>query len=229
MTMIGEDSQIYQILNPAISQDNLGSFSDVLNESWGSFYKITPEILKRRLESGELFIGSYVNKEPVGILETISLKTDTIPSDLTQFKNMARYVCSQVGDYKELTNDGLWNSKSSDSNVLVFVDVTVLEKYREKNYSGPSLFSGIIECAKEELKSEKMSKIKYATTFTPNYVPIIEKHLLQGAFDTEFVLKNARPGYEPKGKKNFSDVNFMCYMAPGFLAQAGQSESKKSA
>jgi len=212
-----EDSIRFGILDDSCL-NNLQAFTDILNESWGTFFKTTPEILKRRLESDELFIGAYVNEKPVGILETISLKVEMLPSNLIGFKDMTRYVCSQIGNYHELTAGGLWKPRNSDSNVLVFVDVTVLEKYREKNYSGPSIFSGIIERSKEEIKSENFWKIEYAPTFTPNHEPIIKKHIGQGAFDTEFVLKNARRGYEPKGKKNFSDVNFMCYMAPGFLA-----------
>jgi hypothetical protein len=76
----------------------------------------------------------------------------------------------------------------------------------------------LIEKSKAILHEKK--PVDYAVTFTPNHEPIKNWHKKQNARDTKFVRRNARIGYA------LPDVNFMCYMAPGFIAEMGQIKLK---
>jgi hypothetical protein len=211
----------YRILTP--SNEDLDFFSEILNKSWGSFFNVDEDMLQERFESNDIFVGAYCNEKPAGILETISIECDAVEnSNPLMPEEKAAFVCSQIGDYRNLTNSGRWRPVSKNSNVLVFVDVTVSEEYR-----GTPIASGMIELSKKLLskeprdRMEQLKNIEYAVTFTPNHEPIKRWHEKQYARDTRFVRKNARLGHK------LPDVNFMCYMAPGFLAQYGQKEAKK--
>ncbi len=215
----------YKILT--VDSPYLDVFPDIINESWGSFFEANPKIFKDRVNSGNIFIGAYLEDKPVGLLETIALKLKESNTMIIQPYQKAREMCEQIGDYNQLTNNGMWKPYEKNSNVLVLVDITVPEEYR-----GTPIASGIVDTArilisprnKEEQETraklasaetmEKLANLNYALTFTPNFWKIKEWHKKQGAFDTEFVLKNARFGY------NLPDVNFMCYIAPGYWAKS---------
>lgn len=216
---------------------HIGDFTHILNQAWGKFspfFPIKERQLAEMLDFDPLFIIAFHNEEPAGILRTISGKFNEPEYNDVDYRQKAAYVCSQIRPFSELTHDGKFGPYKSGSNVNVFVDITVAEKFREKNYPGSQVFSGMTDFAKlllskrpedrtEQLKYlpsperlEQLARLNYAVTFTPNLDPIKNSHIKQNAFDTNIVLKNARPDYA------LPDVNFMCYMAPGFMAEMGQ-------
>lgn len=210
-------------------------FTHILNQAWGKFFPFFPikeRQLAEMLDFDPLFIIAFQNEEPAGILRMISRKFKEPEYNNLNYKQKATYVCSQIRPFSELTSGGNWACED-DSNANIFVDITVAEKFREKNCQGSQVFSGMTDFAKlllskrpenraEQLKAsslerlEQLAHLDYAVTFTPNLNPIKNSHIKQNAFDTNIVLKNARPGYA------LPDVNFMCYMAPGFMAEMGQ-------
>ncbi len=222
MEILKSELMEYEILTP--DSKSLDSFVEILNESWGSFFQVDEDMIQERLESNDVFVGAYCNGKPAGILETISVERDAPRNKSIPPEEKAAYVCSQIGNYWDLTNNGRWRPNSKNSNVLVFVDVTVSEKYRG---TPKSIASEMIELSKTLISKEPKDRIEqlvnidYAVTFTPNHEPIKNWHKKQYALDTKFVRKDARRGHA------LPDVNFMCYMAPGFLAQTGQKESGK--
>jgi len=208
---------IYSVLNGNCERKDLELFPDVLNESWKDLLRTTPCLFEERLHSGELFIGSYSDGKPSGLLETISLNLQEPPSNTANFVDMAAYMARQLGDYNSITGKGHWRPKPEDPNTLLFVDLTVASDFRKSSnihYSGPSLSDGIVNVAKTILSKRKLpSNLRFVITYTPALQGIIDFHKRQNAFDTGVLVKNARPTHKLK------DVNPMCYMAPGFFAE----------
>jgi hypothetical protein len=210
----------YRILTPDIPERDVALFSDIINSEWGDFFKLTEDVFLERLGKGGIFIGAYHNFSPAGILETIGLDLkyplDSIP---TNPKNIARELCHQIGNYAELTDGGLWRHHPKYTNTLVLVDIT-----KNPSIKNTSIAPGIVDYGKSLLlkrpsnRLEPLRHVKSVVTFTPNIDSIKRWHRKQWAFDTEFLLKDARLGYKEP------DVNFMCYMSPGYKPHLGQRE-----
>lgn len=199
---------------PLNSQDAslfLREFSDIINSEW-DFSPVNEKILKKRLESGELLLGTFYNGKPAGILETISFD---LPEEINAGarKERAAYICGQIKPYIELTNNGLWRIKPNNPNVTVLVDITVGIKYRGK-----------IPVARDLVQNaQRLLTTDYIVTFTPDIESLKKWHIGLGAFDTEVVLRNARLNYKQP------NVNFMCYKAPEYVRHLESGEIRKAA
>lgn len=210
----------YKILAPNISEEHLRDFVDIINTEWGDFFYLTEEVFLKRLSSRGLFIGAYHNGFPAGVLETIGLCINGLESlNGNNPEERAEIICSKIGNYDELTNGGLWRPHPEYTNTLVLVDIT-----RDLSLKGLPIAPGIVDFNKSlmlrepEHRPEQLTDLEYAISLTPNVKPLIRWHERQWAFDTGVVLEDARPGYKEP------DVNFMCYMAPGYKPNLGQRE-----
>ena len=225
-----EDKVEYILLNGFHGND-LNDFTNILNESWGSFFETTPEIFAERLNSGEFFLGAYYRKKPIGLLETISFNLKEPPAEITSDLEKARYICEQIGkmgNYYNVTNGGKLGPRSKNSNTTLYLDLTVEKAHRGDKHD-PPISDGIVDASRSFFSG---IPDRYIVTYTPAFRPIMNFHLMQGAMDTKVVIKNARPNFAPKGKTEFSDVNCMCYMVPGnpgFIAPKGKTILPKSA
>jgi len=230
--------------------DKYGGLPDVLDERFHSGELFFDAYHQERpiglLETISLSLEEPPKNIPSKLLEEISRNLGKSIGQLTQKEIDAAYICSQLQDYSNVTNFGKWRPPAKNPNVLLFVDLTVPEEHRGGRYF-PPLSTGLVNLPKfllsrdqdaekqlgylpkekvQELKSlkENVPQLKFwkwAVTYTPDHDPIRNFHLRQYAFDTGKVLKNARPGFAPNGKTQFSDVRPTCYMAPEFAAQSG--------
>lgn len=179
--------------------------TSMLNNAWGSGIAVS-DTMRSRLESGQLFVLAYdyptdsdreylgrelgivlgCEKIPVGILETIDLKTGGDYSAVPK-------------DYHSLTNDGEWRKPSPDSDTTILVDVTVLASRR----GSPKKEAQSIVHAARTLLGE--SRCGYIWSYTPDIAAVKRWHEGLGAKDSEFVIPDARPWYR------VPDVNMMDY------------------
>lgn len=195
-------------LNKYYSKENLSFLAHILNSAWGSQFEATGEIMKERINSGSLFVFSYglpteEEKElyecvcktnllpereiPLGLLETIALRTD---GDYSHIKN-----------YNELTNKGRWRKPEQDADTLILVDITVLETRRGKKGKGEA--KTIVNFALDKLARNNV--FRFIWTYTPNIKKIQKWHESLGADNTNHIIANARPNFiEP-------DVCLMSY------------------
>lgn len=165
----------------------------ILNSTWGSQFEATGEIMEKRFASGSRFvIGTSSPREeekklyeevcqekpgkeiPIGILETIALKTNG------QLRSIQR-------TYEDLTNHGLWRQPEEDADTLILVDVTVLESRRGKKGKGEA--KKLINIA---LDSLVRTQFKYVWTYTPNIEKVKKWHESLGAINTQMVVLGAR-------------------------------------
>ncbi|MFC1686909.1 hypothetical protein ACFL0E_00960, partial [Nanoarchaeota archaeon] len=165
----------------------------ILNSTWSSQVKTTGEIMEKRLTSGSRFtIGTSSPREeeiklyeevcqdkpgeeiPVGILETIALKTD----------GHLRYI---PRTYEELTDCGLWKPPEEDADTLILVDVTVLESRRGKKGNGEA--KKLINIALDSLVK---TQFEYVWTYTPNIESVKKWHESLGAINTQLIILGAR-------------------------------------
>lgn len=218
-----EESIEYKILKPDMPHEDFVSFVDIINREWGEFHRLEGCSFFERLSSGGVFIGAYHNDKPAGILETIGLELDYSRNQIQDNpKSVARNLCSQVPSYDDLTDFGDWKSHPKYANTLILVDIT-----KNQDVKNRSIAPGIVDYGKALLlrnpvnRPKALEHIKSILTFTPNIEAVKRWHKKQWAFDTEFVLKNARPGYK------IPDVNFMCYLTPGYSPKIGQREVPK--
>ena len=189
----------------------LREFSKIINSEW-DFSQVNEKILEKRLESGELLLGTFYKGKPAGILETISFD---LPEEINAGtrKERAAYICRQIKPYLELTNNGLWRIKPNNPNVTVLVDVTAGIQYRGK-----------IPVARDLVQNaQRLLTTDYIVTFTPDIENLKKWHIGLGAFDTEVVLRNARLNYKQL------NVNFMCYKAPEYGRHLESGEIRKAA
>ena len=181
----------------------------MLNSNWGPNIIATPEIMRGRFATGNLFVfafdhaneedqrfisktyGLHVAREeiiPVGLLETIAIRTSGDYSAVPR-------------SYDLLTDSGRWRAPAHDADTLIMVDVTTLTTRRGKNGKGEA--KKIVNFTKKLVEGNE--NYGHVWTFTP-LIPEVKKwHMGLGARDTEHVIANARPGYR------FSDVNLMVY------------------
>ena len=197
----------YGILTPDLSDADSEAFAEIIREGWrGLCEPKKGDDFLRRVESGNLFIGSYLNGSPAGILETLAFNLSELnPSSLngdSEFEKAmerARYICSQIGPYKEITNEGEWVEPQVDANTGLLVDITRSEKPELRN---KYVASGILEAGKyvllekPDLGTEKLkvqlNSLRYAVTFSPDIARVKEMTLDRWSFDTGVKLEGAR-------------------------------------
>lgn len=216
-----------RLLQPETPFSDLAEFSNAHQQEWSRFFVFTPDHMKRRIESGGFFVGKYFNGIPIGFLEAALLTIDLgydrdHKEDLTYAKQIARLVCEQImnhfGDYWGIVDKSTSAKAPIDPNVMLMLSINVLRKYRHYR-----LGSGIIDYVKLQLNKprherfEQLRQIDFGPTFTPDG-PIVRFHQENGAFDSEFIHQNARPGY---GQPN---VRYQIYLAPGFPIQLPKDE-----
>ena len=208
------DSVVCVALGPN-SENDIGAFVDIINSDWGSFFPLAQDVMRERLNSGNFFVGAYSDGRPVGILETIAMQLDLSYVGEKDPKEWAKQACSQIPVYDLLTGNGRWKTLPKYPNVLVAVDITVAKDQR-----GGSVATKVIEFTKEQLLKGVLN-FHGIVTYTPDIKALKEWHQRNWAFDTEFVLENARPGYKQP------NVNFMCYSTPNYKPKAGQRNMQK--
>ncbi len=180
------------------SKDNLNFLAYILNSTWKSQFEATGEIMKKRINSGSLFVFMYgqptdEEKEiyedicktkleqnyeiPLGVLETIAIKTEG---------NLFKVPYN----YDNLTNYGNWKSPEKNSDTLVLVDITVLDTRKGKKGNGEA--KTIVKYALENLIS---TPFEYVLTYTPKIKPVISWHEKLGAINTRQLVVQARPNF----------------------------------
>ena len=215
-----------RILSPNIPKEEISTYVDMLNRQWGDFFEVTHDVMKNRLNSGAIFLGAYLGNNLVGILETLALEIEEVDSiNAHTSKERAREVCARMPDnYNDLTHNGHWRRHPKYANVLTLVDITVDAAYRKYGIASKMIDYG--KAMLLELNGVKrppqIEGVEYVPTFTPEDPVIIRWHERNWAFDTEFKLDSARPGYK------VPIVNFMCCLAPGYIPQLGQRELPKT-
>ncbi len=220
------------------SSEGIDSFVEIINSEWSSIFDLNRDALMERFESGQVFIGAYINRRPAGILETLAFEIEEPKfSEDTTYKEKAAQICQEIvkmGNIYAVTNNGKWRPFPRYANVVLLVDIT--SDPSQRGVQGDvSVASGIVEYGKffmrqkPDERPKQLSFAEYFPTFTPNILPIKRWHEKLGAFDTEVVSPNARPGYIKPKYSTSQDVNFMCYMAPGYLPELGQRQMQKSA
>jgi hypothetical protein len=227
----------YSFLTPESSQ-GIDSFVDIINGEWSRVFPLNKDILMKRFESGQIFIGAYINRKSTGILETIALEIEEPKfSEDATYKEKAALICGEIvkmGDYLDVTNYGKWKPFPKYSNVLLLVDITSDPLRRGLN-NEISVASGIVDFGKFFMRQKplerpkEMTYVEYVPTFTPNIPPLKKWHESLNAFDTKVISPKARKGYIKEKYPHSEDVNFMCYLAPGYLPDLGQKQLKKVA
>jgi|GEM_PF-4523327 len=167
----------------------------IVNNVWKSQIECTPEMMRRRLDSGSLFViaydfptqseAQYIREEhhieayderiPIGILETIALKTG---GDYNKVPNT----------YEKLTRNGLWTAPQKDSDTAILVDITLIET-RRRNSGGEGKI--LIKAAKVMIPED----LNFIWTYTPNIQNLKDWHKSMGAIETGHVITSARPRY----------------------------------
>ncbi len=165
------------------SEKDFDIIASILNKTWASLIEVTPEIIKKRLGSGSLFIFGYKEDLPISVLETVGIKTKGI------FDNVPK-------TYNRLTNNGLWLPPSENADTIMLVDIT-------SGIRCDGVGTAMIDFSLEYIA--KKTYYKHAWTYTPNQDMPVKWHINRGAIDTNFVLENARPNYP------FPDVGIMDY------------------
>jgi len=216
-----------RILQPETPFSDLAEFSTAHQQDWSSFFEFTPEQMKRRLDSGGLFVGGYFNGIPIGFLEaallTIDLDYDRDhKEDLTYAKQIAKLVCEQIrnhfGDYWGIVDKSTGAKAPIDPNAMLMLSINVTRNYRNLGFG-----SGIINYVKLQLNKprherfEQLRQIDFVHTFTPDG-HIVRFHQENGAFDSEFIHENARHGYDRP------NVRYQIYLAPGFPIKLPKAE-----
>jgi hypothetical protein len=229
-------------LNP-IPDSDLEGFSDILNREWGGFFKVTPNILLRRLHSGEVFVAAYDEAGPAGILEAHGVGVKYLllrnaknpevderidkssPEELAY--RAARAVKEQYSDsrgyYHAITEKGVWKPVY-DPSLLMLIDIT---KHPEKS---SRVATGMVEFAKHLLiydrgKVPQLKDVEYVLTLTPEGKGIEHWHFMNHAIPTGEKLIWARPGHQKEIKgvmASNEDVHPMCYLNPLYKPLMGR-------
>ena len=170
----------------------------ILNEHWDPPIHADGAIIRKRLQSQNRFFIAYdfytdVDKEhvnqfgmtcyedkkyPIGILETISLKTegniDLVPKT-----------------YNELTNNGTFNKYTENPDTLILVDITFMPTRTALGSNGEA--KATVNYA---LKQSTFSTYEHIWTFTPQVHSIQRWHKRCGAEQTDQVFLYAREGHK---------------------------------
>ena len=188
-------------LNDDIPPDHYGLLAAALNEPWSWLIEASPEIIEKRIKSGTPFITTYDSRNesdfipgidlpkygeeiPVTILEMVFLKTGGDNSRVPRL-------------YRKLTNGGLWLPVPEDYDTIVFVDVTAIPSRRGKGGLGEVMqtISFARDYALGKTKHELQfdpRKIRHIMSYSPDIDGIIRMHVVCGATDTKYVIKDAR-------------------------------------
>ncbi|MEK6948747.1 MAG: hypothetical protein AABX34_00900 [Nanoarchaeota archaeon] len=220
------------VLDSDTPEEDVAAFVDIFNNEW-LFQPIVEETFRKRVERGTL-IGAYLGQKPATLLETTSLNLEgiaEIEEAITGYKERAYEVCKLLHKriprgYYDLTNNGEWHENEANSNVLVMVDITT-PQHLQGNGLATALINYFIAIMLEQKGFQcpsHLKNIKYVFPFTPKpdgYTDInysggsLRLHLGNGAFNTGYILPNARLGHPEY------DVVFPCYLAPGYVPKLG--------
>lgn len=233
VTLRGASELELMILNSDLSDEDVAAFVNIYNNEW-QFQHTDDEAFRHRVERGTIIAG-YLDKKPATLLQTTSLNLEGIEEikrTISDYKKRAYEVCRLLCEkriprgYYDLTNNGEWHEDETNSNVLVMVDITTAYDLQGKGLA-TALINYFLAIMLEQhgfQRPEHLKDIKYVFPFTPkpnDYTGInyrhgsLRLHLGNGAFNTGYILPNARPGYpEPH-------VVFPCYLAPGYAPKLG--------
>ena len=204
------------MLDNTLPDSNVISCVVAHNSEWISFFELTPELMRQRLKSGELFLGVYKQGSLVGYLETMShhVEIPNMPVNLGKLDaetviELAYYVSLHLrGNYFTHAPNGLWPNKPVNANVIRFVSINVLPQERDFGYGGQMIqhMKMLMSKPKEE-RPEQLRNIEVSLTDTP-VKPLPQRfHLKYGALDTQYIEQGFRPGYD------MPDIKRFCYPA----------------
>ncbi len=219
MQLRNSTEAVARIIPQDISGGDIDTIVRILNDEWGDFFVTTPAHIEHRLSSRSVLVGAYENESLVGILETQAVRLeglDALKGDHQQKAyRVAQMLEAEFKDYRGLTHNGNWRPHPEYANVLTLVDITV-----DKNKRGNKAAPKMIEYGKTLLNGNRPARlehINYVLTITPDIVGIKRWHEDYWAFDTKYRTEGKmRPGYREE------HVNFMSYLAPGYVPQSGQ-------
>ncbi|MBW2963974.1 hypothetical protein KY363_00805 [Candidatus Woesearchaeota archaeon] len=185
-----------------VNDDDVGLLADILNKSWNT--GITEEMMRMRLDSGSLFIIGYDRMTdhdriilrsdyridcqdrmyPIGILQTVDINTG---GDLDKVPKT----------YDELTCGGLWKPYTF-GDTMILADITMIFSRRGNKHREARTMVTFA-------KNIAAALHKHVYTYTPDIEAVKDWHISNGARDTGYKIKCARPDYSQP------DVNLMEY------------------
>lgn len=207
-----------KVVGTATQQKELEFFADVHNNFWEHF-KLTPDILRERIDSGNLIAAAYARGAPLGFVQTVLREEDesTLQRPPPEYQNplyiwktaqiCARLENPKMSAYELLTRGGRFSRVPDYGNVLWFLDINVHRDFWSFGI-GSALIDFVLE---QQIKKEipQLKNVRYGPTLTPND-GTINFHLRKGAFDTQYVMKNARHGHRVQNARP------ACYIATDF-------------
>lgn len=202
-----EQSINYGFGRDASSSDYM-SLAKILNDGWGEinqingdFSETTPEMLKERFNTDSIFLIQY-DKPTDEDTKLISIIDESIPIALLETMGINAASYSDVPNiYSDLVGNGTWKPEPDNPDTLILVDITLLKSRqgRKGNGEGNLLVQYALNYLALQTNYDKV------WTFTPDIEGVKRWHMKNGAIDTEFVIKDARPNYTP------ANVNLMDY------------------
>ena len=188
---------------PDLPAADLYLLVQILNGAWGDLVEATPDLLRKRFESGQLFVvvrdagtqpeldfirATYQleildGRIPIGLLETIDAVT-------------AGDASRVPSPYALLTAGGAWRAPLADADTLVFVDLTTAISRQRSGIGRDIVRYGL---------SQRKAHHRHAFTFTPHVPATMAWHEKRGARASGVVLPGARPGH------SVPDVHVMDY------------------
>ena len=183
-----------------ILQEHDEILAAIVNSSWGWLFNATPEIIRRRLDSGHPFVAAYDTKRPEEVLYGADLsghdgkKIPTVFLETVVLRTEGRYE-NVPGDYFQLTNSGLWAPPVIDPDTVIMVDITATPSRKGLN---PGV-GKVIEYAKALFNGSinhsfpfDMRGIEHIWTYSPDDRRVRIMHERNGAKDTGFTIPYSR-------------------------------------
>src|SRR3989338_7310070 len=205
-------------LGHEIPPKQYGILAAILNLSWAWLFEATPEIIEKRLQSGQIFVAAYCQKRPdeqikgvdlspydgqkipIVFLETVALRTEgkfeNVPEDYFKLTNSGLWLPKSQnpeGDYFAPLSDRLWRPGLEDPDTILMVDLTRTEKTLSEEVSILLGFTNRLLSGQTgyELPFDP-ANIRHIWTYSPNISGIIRMHERNGAIDTGFTIPQSR-------------------------------------
>lgn len=207
------ESSLEMRLGHEIPPEHYGILAAIVNhpDKWGWLFHTKPEVIKQRLQSGQIFVATYGKKLtdesidgvdlrpyngqriPIVFLETVALRTE---GDYNRVPKT----------YLELTNNGLWAPIPKDPDTLMLVDLTSTPSRKGIEEEISATINFTLKLLSGETDYElpfDPRQIEHVWTYSPNRPGVMKMHTDRGATRTGYIILDSRiplEGYDLSGK-----------------------------
>ena len=188
-------------LGHEVPPEHYGILAAILNHpsKWGWLFQTTPELIRQRLQSGQIFVAAYGDKLPDESFEGADLNQYDGKIPITYLQTAAIRTEGRYDKvprtWLKLTNSGLWAPIPEHPDTLIMADLTSIPSRVGVDREIGATINFTLKLLSGETDYRlpfDPHQIEHIWTYSPNRPGVMKMHTDRGATGTGFIIPDSR-------------------------------------